>query len=163
MKTIRLVFIASLATAALLALLGCALSGNWQFGIVFVVLCGGWWLQQQRGMAWHSVFFIVYMGALALVGTLSVGAGWLLSAAVAVLVSWDLNLLLQEAGAGNLVNESLLVQDHLRALGRVIVLSLLLGGTVLLIRIRLSFWIAFVLALVVILALNSMMRQVVDE
>jgi hypothetical protein len=163
MKSIQRFFIASLAMGALPALLGCTLAGHWQFGFVFVVLSGGWWLQQRRRMAWHSVFFLAYMGALAFAGTLSVGAGWLLAAAVAVLVSWDLNLLLQQTVASNLVNETLLVRAHLLALGRVAILALLLGGAVLLIRIQFSFWIAFILALLVILALNSMMRQVVDE
>ncbi len=163
MKTIQQCFAASLATAALLAFLGCTLAGHWQVGIVFPVLSGGWWLQQRRGMGWHSIFFIIHMGALALIATLDVGAGWLLSAAVAVLGSWDLNLLLQQAGAGNLINESLMVQAHLRALGRVVTLSLLLGAAVLIIQIRFSFWIAFILALAVILVLNSVMRQVVDE
>ena len=163
MKAIQRFFIASLATAALLGLLGCTLAGHWQIGIVFPVLSGGWWLQQRRGMGWHSIFFIIHMGVLALIATLDVGAGWLLTIAVAILVSWDLNLLLQQAGDGNLINESLMVQSHLRALGSVVVLSLLLGAAVLLIRIRFSFWIAFILALVIILALNSVMRQVVDE
>jgi hypothetical protein len=163
MKTIRQYFIASLAMAALFTLLGCTLAGHWQLGMFFVVLSGGWWLQQLRGMRWHTPLFIVYMGALVLIGILDVGAGWLLFAAVAVLISWDLNLFLHQADKGNLVNELLLVQVHLRALGRVAVLALLLGGVVLLIQIQLSFWTAFVLALVIILALNGMMRQIAEE
>jgi hypothetical protein len=152
-----------LAVAALLSLLGCVLADHWQMGLIFVVLSGFWWGQQQRGMPWHTAVFVIYIGALALAGALNVDGGWLLSSAVAVLVSWDLNLFLQQPGADNLVNESLLVRLHLRALGQVAVIALLLGWAVLLIRIRLYFWMAYVLALAVILLLNNMMREVVDE
>ena len=163
MKTVRLGFSISLALAALLSLLGCVFADYWQLGLLFIVLSGFWWGQQQRGLPWHTAFFLVYIGALALAGVLHVGGGWLLSAAIAVLVSWDLNLFLRQTVVDNLVNESLLVRSHLRGLGQVAVVALFLGGVVLLIRIKLYFWMAFFLALAAIIILSNVMRQTVDE
>lgn len=163
MTRMTYLFQGALGLVALLLLIGSALAGVWPMGLVFIALSAAWWWQQRQGMGWETAVFLVYYAALAVAGFLDVGAIWMLPAAIAVLAAWDLNVFLRQPGITNLENESLLVQTHLRALGQVAVLALVLGSAVLLIQIRLSFWMAFVLALVAIVVLGRMMRQLVDE
>jgi hypothetical protein len=79
-------------------------------------------------------------------------------------VAWDLDGFQRQLTAVSLiVGEALMVKDHVRQLGLVAGLSLILGSAVLIVQINLSFGIAFILAFFAIWGLSLILGQVVEK
>jgi hypothetical protein len=155
MKQIRLLEKVAIATAVLAPVLGSALAGRWLLLLLFLA-AGGLWLGRRR-LPWQpaTLLFLVLTLFLAIAAGLEVSAGWLLLGMAGALAGWDLDAFarrLSHAASDEI--EAVLVQRHLQRLGLVLLLSLVLGGTALLVRIELSYGVLIVLVVLVFVFLS---------
>jgi hypothetical protein len=132
------------------------LGGLWPWGLALLALGALWRFDQVRGWGRLAAPGLMIFVMAAAVGLLyEVPSGLMLLATVASLAAWDLDRFSQrlkskpvDAGTAHL--ERL----HLKRLLIVCLLGLLLAGSALLIRFRLSFGLAVLIALLVVISLT---------
>lgn len=152
---VRLLRVAIVVACGCLAL-GYAWGGNWPGAASSLGLGILWLVLRSPRRPWLPTPAFAGCVALAAAGTwLRLGAGWMLLAVVAALCAWDLEGLdrrlerLAPAGA-----RPALERRHLRRLGPVASLGLLLGLAALVVELRLEFWPALLLGLLAIAGLS---------
>jgi hypothetical protein len=153
-------FRASAVLATLLLAWGYGLHGLWT-GMGLVLLVGLLWLVGQylnaRGAADLALMFMVGLAAAGLM--LGFGRGWALAGVVLSLVAWDLDHFLRRLSVAERVEDgNQLAQRHLWRLLAVALLGGLLGAIALGVRVRLSFGLALLLAVLVVLGLSRVIR-----
>jgi hypothetical protein len=147
---------ASAGLSVLILALGFALTDLW-VGTVAVLAAGGLWLLGQwRGLGWTSSALLVLQTAAAAVATLSaVGDGWSVLGLVAALVAWDLDQFSQRMGTAGRVDDAAgLERRHIRCVLIVAGIGSLLGIVALSLQVRLSFGLALLLAVMMMLCLS---------
>jgi hypothetical protein len=148
--------IASVGLSASLLALGFALHDLWA-GTAAVLAAGALWLLAQwRAQRWASPAGLVAQavaGAVAML--LGVGGGWPLLAIVAALVAWDLDQFAQRMQEAGRVDDAP-GQERLHTRRLLIVAGLggLLGLAALSLQVRLSFGLALLMAVVMMLCLS---------
>lgn len=142
--------------------LGFALTGLWS-GTVAVVAAGAMWMLgqlrragQAGALAWISSTGLVVMAiASAMAMMYGVGGGWSVLCLVAALVAWDLDQFAQRVRvAGRVDDLSGQEQHHIRRVLAVAGIGGLLGIVGLVLRVRLAFGLALLLAALVIVCLS---------
>jgi hypothetical protein len=143
-----------LATGALVS--GYALGDLWAWTLPAIVLGLFWLVGQWRGWGWVPSVGLAFSTSLAAAGLLlQVGAGWMLFAVVAALTAWDLGHYAHWLGSVQRVEKAReLERRHLQRLLIVDSLGLLLAAAALQLRAKLSFGVAVVLGLLVILGVS---------
>lgn len=159
MKELRRFFWVAVALATGGPGLGAALQGLWSITLVMLV-AGALWLgaRQRRWLAgWSSALCIA---GLVVAAWLDVGMGWLLPGMVGALAAWDLDAFGSRlADRAHIGNERRLIGAHLRRLGAVSGIGLLLGAAALLIRVQLGFGLALILASLAVLGTALVLHQ----
>jgi hypothetical protein len=147
---------ASAGLSVLVLALGFALNDIWA-GTAAVLAAGALWLLSQwRALPWASTAGLVAQAiAAAAAMLLGVGGGWPVLALVAALVAWDLDQFSQRMRAAGRVDDAPgQERRHIRRLLIVAGLGGLLGLVALSFQVRLSFGLALVLAVVMMLCLS---------
>jgi hypothetical protein len=150
MKVLRWSFLAALALAAGVPGLGAALQGMWPVTLLLLG-AGALWLgaQQRRWLAGWS--WALCIAGLAVATRLGLGMGWTLVGMVGALASWDLDAFgVRLAQYSAIENERRLVRAHLRRLGAVSGIGLLLGAVGLLLQVELRFGLVLLMASLVV-------------
>ena len=154
--------IASVGLSAFLLALGFALRDLWA-GTAAVLAAGVLWrLAQWRAQPWASPAGLVAQATAAAVAMLlGVGGGWPVLALVAALVAWDLDQFSQRMRAAGRVDDAPgQERRHIRRLLMVAGLGGLLGLAALSFQVRLSFGLALLLAVVMMLCLSLVIGYV---
>lgn len=132
---------------------------NWGiFTLIFVFIGGLWFAAQQRGaIGLEGIILYLYVLAAGL-GFLLGAPGWLmLFSGVATLGAWDLDHFLQRLKeADNVDYSSGVGQNHIRRLGLVEGVGLLVGLTAITLRTSVSFWWEVALAFVALLGVRAL-------
>ena len=151
---------ASAGLSVLVLALAFALSAEW-VGVTAVLAGGVLWLlghlrpQSRPGAFASSAALFVLVAAAAAEVLLAVGGGWPVLGLVAALVAWDLDQFVQlMRSAGRVDGAAELERRHIRRLLVVAVIGGVLGTIVLGLRVRLSFELALVLAVLAMLGLD---------
>ncbi len=160
MKVTRGVFWGSVMLAVGLPTVGAFLQGMWPAAVVLLVI-GILWLSATRLQWAGNLVFALAVGGLAFSAWVGVNMGWLLPGMVAAIAAWDLAAFVARlASVARIENERELVRDHLQRLGIVSIVGLALAAAASLIRVHLSFGIALLLALFVVLGLGYVLRGI---
>lgn len=167
MKELRWFFLVAVALAAGVPGLGGALQGMWPVTLLLLV-AGALWLGAQRRRSLAGWSWALCVAGLVIAAWLDVGMGWLLLGMVAALAAWDLDAFRgRMAGFSHIENERRLIRAHLRRLGAVSGIGLLLGAAALFMRVQLSFGLALIIAFLAVLGaafvLHQLGRQGEDE
>jgi hypothetical protein len=147
---------ASVGLSASFLALGFALHDLWA-GTAAVLAAGALWLLAQwRARPWASPAGLVVQAAAAAAAILlGFGGGWPVLALVAALVAWDLDQFSQRMRAAGRVDDALgQERRHVRRLMVVAGLGGLLGLAALGLQVRLSFGLALLMAVVMMLCLS---------
>ena len=148
--------ISSAGLSVLILALGFVLHDLWA-GTAAVLAAGALWLLGQwRALPWASPAGLVAQ-AIAAAGAmlLGVGGGWLVLALVAALVAWDLDQFSQRMRAAGRVDDAPgQERRHIRRILIVAGLGGLLGLAALSLQVRLSFGLALLLAVAMMLCLS---------
>ena len=153
---------ASIGLSASLLACGFALHDQW-VGTAVVLAAGALWLLAQwRALPWASPAGLVAQGIAAAVAMLlGVGGVWPVLALVAALVAWDLDQFSQRMRAAGRVDDALgQERRHIRRILIVAGLGGLLGLAALSLQVRLSFGLALLLAVVMMLCLSLVIGYV---
>lgn len=136
-----------------------AAGGHWAEAVVAVLAGVVWLAGLQRGWGWAGGFGAFVCTVLALWGAfIGLTAALMLIGVVAMLCAWDLYSLALRLGTVRVMNEQAIIQGHLRYLGIVATLGLVLGGIALAIRAEIGFGWLVALALVGIMALARFVK-----
>jgi hypothetical protein len=163
MRRLALFFRLALALAVLAPALGAALAGQWLLALLFLLLGGGWGWGSQQWPDWPVATAGLSLLALLLVtaAAYDVAVIWLLPGMTAGLVAWDLAAWHGRLADGGLIqDEALLVRAHWRQLALVVGLALLLSSAALLVQVRLSFGLAFILLVLTAVALTRALQLI---
>ena len=147
-----------LATGALVS--GYALGDLWIWAPPVMALGLFWLVGQWRGWDWVASVGLAFSTGFAAIGILrQLGAGWMLFAVVAALTAWDLGHYAHWLGSVQRVEKAReLERRHLQRLLIVDSLGLLLAAAALQLKAKLSFGLAVVLGLLVILGVSRAVR-----
>lgn len=150
------------ATASLALGYGAGTSRIWMLSIVALGLL--WLIGRRLQRPWvGSLLFIVFIAVAALGLSLGVSPGWMLAAAVAALMAWDLEWFWwRTVRVAHVESERELIRHHMSRLLAAISVGLLLGGLSLDWRIELNFWMALLLGLLAIISLSRALRALRD-
>ncbi|MBN1922221.1 MAG: hypothetical protein JW892_13320 [Anaerolineae bacterium] len=160
MKITRQIFGGAAVLAVGAPAIGAALQGVWILALGFGVL-GLFWIGFSLRYRLMGLAFALCIAGIAFAAVLDVGIGWLLVGIMAALAAWDLEAFgARMAGVARIEHEHALVRDHLRQLGLVCGAGLLLATLASLVRIRLSFGVALVLASIAVLGLGYVLRGI---
>ena len=166
MRELRRFFWVAVALAAGGPGLGAAFQGLWPITLL-VLVAGALWLGARRRRWLAGWSWALCMAGLVAATWLGVGMGWLLPGMVGALAAWDLDAFGSRlAQWAHIENERRLIHAHLRRLGAVSGIGLLLGAA-LFIRVQLSFGLALIIAFLAVLGaafvLHQLGRQGEDE
>jgi len=149
-----------LAAAPIGPAIGLVLQDGWWLAGVLLVTAVAWAVGRAYYPAADHVGLTVFLLILSYAAWLNVPAYWLIGGVVAALAVWDLGdfhaRLVEQA---TMENEAVLWRAHWRALTLALLLGLLISSLPLIIRLELSFWPAFGLALFVVIALSRLLRR----
>jgi hypothetical protein len=150
----------TLAAAPVVPLIGLALQEGW-LGMALLLLATLGWAGGRWRYDWaDNAGLLLFMLCLAYAAWLDVAAYWLISGVAAALAAWDLghfeSRLLAQATEEN---EAVLWEAHWRALVVALVAGTAVSVAAMFIRVELSFWPAFGLALFVVVALSRLLRS----
>jgi hypothetical protein len=147
--------LASIGLSAGALALGYGLGGQWP-GVVLAVSLGGlWWLNVKSSRDWLASALLLVVVALAAAGLwLDLDAGWLLAGLVGALCAWDLDHWVRqlrgvEWDEPSAARRLALEKEHLRRLAAVAGVGLVLGLLALVVHVRLSFFLAVLLGLLI--------------
>lgn len=160
MKIIRHIFRGMVVLAVGAPAIGVSLQGVWMLVLGFGIL-GFFWIGFSQRYRFMGLAFALCIAGIAAAAGLDVGIGWLLVGITAALAAWDLEAFgARMAGVARIEHEHALVWDHLRRLAMVCGAGLLLATLASLVRIRLSFGVALVLASIAVLGLGYVLRGI---
>lgn len=168
MKTIRRVFLAHLAVAAVGLSAGYVIQGYWGAASVFLLLGGLWYFAQRRGApGLGGLLLYVYLLALAYGLWLGVPGLLALLSGTAALGAWDLGHFLHRlTGAERIEFETGLGKAHMQRLLVVEGLGFAAGLAALYVQLGLSFWWVVLLVALVVLGISRLVdfvrKQVED-
>jgi hypothetical protein len=136
--------------------MGYGRAGWWDWMLAFGILGGLWLFGYWRGWAWMAPLGLVGFVGLSAIGLwLDLEAGWMVAGLVAALCAWDLqHFALGLQRVGRVEDGRALEQRHLLRLLAVAGLGLVLAVVALTIEIRLTFFQALLLGLLVIWGLS---------
>jgi hypothetical protein len=139
---------------------GLVVQDVWWLAGVLLVTAVAWGVGRSYYQAADPVGLTIFLLILAYAAWLDVPAYWLIGGLLAALAVWDLGdfhaRLVEQA---TMENEAVLWHAHWRALALALLLGLLISSMPLIIRLELSFWLAFGLALFVVIALSRLLRR----
>jgi cytochrome bd-type quinol oxidase subunit 2 len=162
-RDLRWSFLVAVALAAGVPGLGAALHGRWPVMLLFLA-AGALWLGAHRRRWLAGWSWALSLGGLVVAIRLGVEMGWLLPGMAGALAAWDLDAFTARlASFSHIENEQRLVRAHLRRLGAVSGIGLLLGGVGLFIRMQLSFGLALIVASLAALGTAGVLHQLGRE
>jgi ABC-type dipeptide/oligopeptide/nickel transport system permease component len=160
MKPVALWRYLALAAAPIAPLIGLTLQEGWWGAAALVAVTLGWAGGRQRYSWADNAGLLLFMLCLTYAVWLDVAAYWLITGVAGALAAWNLghfeSRLLAQAAAEH---EAALWKAHWQALVSALALMMVISGAALVIRIELSFWPAFGLALFVVTALSRLLRS----
>jgi hypothetical protein len=141
------------------------MSGLWRVALLIIAFGGLWLFGQHRNWGWvASVVLVCFVAAAASGFWLGLPAGWMLAGVVVALVAWDLAHFARRLRSVERAELALeLERSHLRRLIGVAGAGLLLAGAALLAQVRLSFGVAFLVALIAVLGLSQLIGRLRRE
>jgi hypothetical protein len=164
MTAVRRLLVVSVCLVVVCLALSYVLVGLWVFAPSFVLLGIIWLRAAQRGQGGVStVAFAVTLGAAALGMLQGGGSNWaavtILLAVLAALSAWDLeDFAMRLKRAGRVAMAADMQSRHLRRLALVDGLGLAAGAAALLLRLRFSFGVALLAALLAVIAIGQVFR-----
>lgn len=160
MTVVQRTFWGAVIVAVGLPAIGALVQGLWSLVVGFMAI-GLLWLVIPRRRWTGDGFFVLCVAGIALAVWIGVAMGWLIGGMVAALAAWDLDAFgARLASVRRVENESALVDEHLRRLAVVSAVGFLLAAAALFVRVRLSFGVALLLALVAVLGLGHVLRGI---
>jgi hypothetical protein len=152
--------VGSIVLAALVLAIGCGVGAFWGGAVAAVLLGALWLVGWQRDWAWTNTLALAGNVSMAALGILAGSAPIVLMlGVVATLAAWDLfSFSTRLRRTPQVVGAAALVGAHLRRLGMVVGVGLLLGVLSLTVHFGLSFGWALGLALLVALGLRYLGR-----
>jgi hypothetical protein len=145
-----------IATAAPAAAL--LITHNGLVALILVFLAALWLASQARGISWPNGLFLFFFLSAGAAAFFTGGPNWMLViGGVAALGAWDLYSFLQRLGSADRVaHEARLGGEHLRRLGLIEGIGLLLALAAITLRTNISFWWEALIVLVAIIVIAQM-------
>jgi hypothetical protein len=150
----------SLAVAPILPAVGLVIQGEWWAAAALAATAVAWGAARSRYPLADDVGLILFLGGLAYAVWVGAAGGWLLVGACAALAAWDLGHFTDHLATQPTVeNEAALWQAHGRQLAFTLAAGMAIGGLSLVTQFPLSFWPAFGLALLAIVAISRLLSN----
>ena len=156
MNLAKPIFITSLIVLALSLTAGLFLSGSAVWAIIALLLAAFWTFAHFRDWVWANSFSFLLLFIVIVLGTyVDVENIWLIIAIFSALVAWDISYWISRRNRVQRVDhEDIMLNQHLRRLGGVLVIGLGLSLVALNLRLTLTFGWMLILGFVMILALS---------